>query len=195
MNPIKNFKQWRKQRKQLQGLHDFASVFNSFNQLEKSGMLSFDQKNRRLFIEQPIAYLMIAGGAEKWQAFINNVFLWLYHRQCCEAWDKYILKEELAAVRVASKKYAALTRADIERIRRQRRDEITQSDQEPPKVEPFEFFIVRQATKEEAAEALKNNPKNAIPAGTILAVGHYDPMSENLEMAPWEDIKPFLENK
>lgn len=195
MGIIRRIRQWRITRRSLRRNHELAAVFATLEQLEKSNLLSFDQKNRRLFIEQPLAIIMLTGGVEKWQTFINNTFLWLYHRQCSEAWDKYILKEELAAVRVASKTFASMSRADIARVRRQRRDEITQTDMEPPKIEPFEFFIVKETTNEEAAKIIKSSPKKAIPAGTILAVGHYDPQSENLEMASWEEVKPFLETE
>ena len=192
MNIIKRIRMWRKTRKDLRATHGLASIFKTLGQLEKSNLLSFDSKNRRLFIEQPLALVMMAGGAEKWSSFINNAFLWLYHRQCTEAWDKYILKEELSAVRIATKQHPTMTRADIERVRRQRRDEIAEGDIQPPKIEPFEFFVVREATKEEMEKAAK---EKTVPAGIILAVGHYNPQAERLEMSSWEDVKPFLESE
>lgn len=179
-------------RKDLQGLADFATVFKTFEQLEKANLLSFDQKNRRLFIEQPLAIVMMAGDVEKWKAFINNAFIWLYHRQCTEAWENFLLKEELNAVRLATKEHSGMTRADVERVRRQRRDEILESDMKAPKIEPFEFFVVREANRDEAAKA---GSKDSVPAGTILAVGRYDMQSEQLEMAAWEDVKALFNHK
>ena len=200
MGIFKRLNQWRKSRKQLKQLHDIGSVFHALDQLEKGGMLSFDTKNRRLFIEEPLALVMMAGGSEKWTNFIQNCFTWLYHRQCTEAWKKYILKEELDAVRVATKKYTAMTRADIERVRRARRDEIAQGDIEPPKVEPFEFFVVRAVSNDAAAkpqptengESGGANKRKAVPAGEILAVGHYEPETEQLELGAWEDVSLYL---
>ena len=130
MGFLKRFRQWCKSRKQLKKLHNIGSVFHALNELEKGGMLSFDINNRRLFIEEPLALVMMTGGAKKWENFIGNCFVWLYHRQCSEAWDQYIKTEELDAVRVASKQYAAMTRADVERVRRVRRDEIMEGDGE-----------------------------------------------------------------
>lgn len=200
MGIFKRFNQWRKSRKQLKQLHDIGSVFHALDAMEKGGMLSFDTKNRRLFIEEPLALVMMAGGTEKWTNFIQNCFTWLYHRQCAEAWSKYILKEELDAVRVASKQYTAMTRADVERVRRARRDEIAQGDMEPPKVEAFEFFVVRVVSNDTAAkpqpaengESGGANKRKAVPAGEILAVGHYEPETEQLELASWEEVSLYL---
>lgn len=200
MKLFRRFRQWRKSRKQLRQLHDIGSIFHSFDLMEKSGMISFDIKSRRLFIEEPLALIMMGGGAKRWSNFIQNCFTWLYHRQCAEAWSEYILKEELDAVRVASEQYAAMTRADIERVRQARRDEIAQSDMEPPKVEPFEFFVVRAVSNDAAAkpqptenrESGGANKRKAVPAGEILAVGHYEPETEQLELGAWEDVSPYL---
>lgn len=201
MGIFKRLNHWCKSRKQLKQLHDIGSVFHALDAMEKGGMLSFDTRNRRLFIEEPLALIMMAGGAEKWTNFIQNCFTWLYHRQCTEAWKAYILKEELDAVRVATKKYTAMTRADIERVRRARRDEIAQGDIQPPKVEPFEFFVVRAVLVSASAEPkpTENNKsdgkRQAVPAGEILAIGHYDPDTEQLEIGSWEDVSLYLKHE
>ena len=206
MGIFKRFNQWRKSRKQLKQLHDIGSVFHALDAMEKGGMLSFDTRNRRLFIEEPLALIMMAGGAEKWTNFIQNCFTWLYHRQCTEAWKAYILKEELDAVRIATKKYTAMTRADIERVRRARRDEIAQGDIQPPKVEPFEFFVVRAVSPSAGSASSPSSPSSSssspsssspkpVPAGEILAVGHYDPDTEQLEIGAWEDVSLYLKHE
>lgn len=229
MGFLKRFRQWCKSRKQLKKLHNIGSVFHALNELEKGGMLSFDINNRRLFIEEPLALVMMTGGAKKWENFIGNCFVWLYHRQCSEAWDQYIKTEELDAVRVASKQYAAMTRADVERVRRVRRDEIMEGDIEPPKVEGFEFFVVRSVNQRpptpshlrggascsgyyegrasgedggatDKGASVRNRPdeggedrkRRTVPAGEILAVGHYDPETEQLELGAWEDVSVYL---
>lgn len=207
MGIFKRFRQWCRSRKQLKKLHDIGSVFHVLDKMEQGGMITFDTRNRRLFIEEPLALVMMAGGAERWANFIQNCFTWLYHRQCAEAWSEYMRKEELDAVRVAANKFTAMTRADIERVRRQRRDEINQGDMEPPKVEPFEFFVVRAAkaarastspasaepkhTEKDGRSDTATN-KTAVPAGEILAVGHYDPDTEQLELGTWEEVSLYL---
>ena len=31
--------------------------------------------------------------------------------------------------------------------------------------------------------------------GRLIAVGHYDPVSQSMEIAPWDDIKDLLQQK
>jgi len=163
----------------------------TLDQLEKSGLIAFDKKNRRLFIEQALAALMLRN-EESWGNFMHNCFTWLYMRQSREAWETYILKEELKAVRRAKKKVTLLTRKDVERIRRARRGEIGLTDMEPPKVEPFEFFVIR-----DDAEAVPENKddRQKVAGGVIVAVGNYNPQTEKFEIAEWEEIKAFMEQK
>jgi hypothetical protein len=126
-----------------------------------------------MFIEQPLALLMMRK-AERWQNFVQNLYLYTYYQQCQRAWQDYMIREELAAVRKAAKG-GELSRYDVERIRRARREEIVQSDMEAPKVEGFEFFIIT-------------------PPTTLIAVGYYDPEKNAMEMAPWEEVAPYLTN-
>ena len=191
MNWIKKIFGGRKERKQLRRLKEFRQVFGTLDRLEHSGLLWYDTKHQRLFMEQPLALVMMRGGAEKWKTFLQNCCLWQYGRECRRAWDEYIRNEELKAVRVAMKAGAeaqppyTLSRRDVERVKRARRDEIALSDMEPPKVEGFEFFVIR--------EDLAGKPQDAVrAAGVWIAVGHYEPGTEFVEMATYEDVKRFL---
>ena len=134
-----------------------------------------------MFVEKPLALLMMRK-AEMWVAFLQNLYLYTYYQQCQRAWNDYVIREELAAVRAAQKSVdkqkkggVQLSRYDVERIRRQRREEILQSDIQPPKVEGFEFFIIT-------------------PPTNLIAVGYYDPEKNAMEMAPWEEVAPYLTN-
>lgn len=89
-------------------------------------------------------------------------------------------KEELSAVREALSKNPKPQRSDIDRIRWSRRQEIALSDMEPPKVEPFEFFIIPDST-EAAVEP--------------IAVGSYDPNTGQMEVAMWNEVKNLLEKQ
>lgn len=189
LNKIKRYFQRKQEKREAEGMKALAGAFDSLHKLERSGMLTFDVKERRLFIEEPLASVM-AVSAENWRNFIQNVFFWLYWRQCQESWDKFMLREELQAVRRAKRKYVAITHADMMRIRHARRDAIAQSDMEPPKVEPFEFFVVR--TVDEKPQEKKKNDK---PSGEILVVGRYDYDSDSLEMADWQSVSDFISRK
>lgn len=173
-------KKRREQRKKLSELKNFSSVFSTFDRLEQSGLLTFDSKSRRLFIAQSLAVLMMRN-AESWVNFVNNVYQWLYYQQAQEAWNAHFLKEELAAVRRASvgenHETVQLSRADIERIRLAARQQVAESDMEPPKVEPFEFFIVQDTTD---------------AAARLIAVGYFNPETNDMELAPWSEVLPLI---
>lgn len=182
MSIFKYFTQKRReQRKKLKELKQFSSTFSTLDRLEQSGLLTFDSKSRRLFIAQSLALLMMKD-AESWVNFITNVYQWLYYQQAQEAWNAHFLKEELAAVRKASvgegHQTVQLSRADVDRIRLAARQQVAESDIEPPKVEPFEMFIV-----EDTVDA---KPR-------IIAVGYFNPETNDMELAPWSDVEPLLQ--
>lgn len=174
-------KKKREQRRKLKELRAFSGVFSTLDRLEQSGLLVWDQKQRRLFIAQSLAVLMMRS-AENWVNFITNTYQWLYYQQAQEAWNAHFLKEELAAVRAASvgenHQTIQLARADVERIRMAARQQVAESDIEPPKMEPFEFFIVQETTDVKAK---------------LIAVGYFDPESNSMELAPWSEIQPLLQ--
>ena len=175
-------KKRREQRKKLKELKQFSSTFSTLDRMEQSGLLTFDSKSRRLFIAQSLAILMMKD-AQSWVNFITNVYQWLYYQQAQEAWNAHFLKEELAAVRRASvgenHETVHLSRADIERIRLAARQQVAESDLEPPKVEPFEMFIV-----EDTVDA---KPR-------IIAVGYFNPETNDMELVPWSEVEPLIKN-
>lgn len=186
MNPFIYFsKKRREQRRKLKELKQFSSTFSTLDRLEQSGLLTFDSKSRRLFIAQSLAVLMMKD-AQSWVNFITNVYQWLYYQQAQEAWNAHFLKEELAAVRKASGSMVngqssmvngQLSRADVERIRLAARQQVAESDIEPPKIEPFEFFIVQDTTD---------------AAAKLIAVGYFNPETNDMELAPWSEVEPLI---
>lgn len=190
MNIIKKLKERRSQNKKLQQLSVYAGCFNSLNIMADRGLIEWNQKLRQLYIDSSLAFVMMRT-PESWKNFINNIFLWQYSRECDHAWADYFQKEELKSVREASKKYASLSRKDVERIREARRQEILQSDIEPPKVEGFEFFIVSPPA---SSELPGPDPQTGQPVGRLTAVGHYDPDTGQMEMALWADVEHLIKN-
>jgi len=200
-NPIKQWLQKRQQKKaskqNLRWLQSVAQQHQWLDQLRTSGLLQWDVVQRRLFIEADLAVLFLQD-AQHWTAFIHNTYQWLYYLESQSAVEDYFHQEELKAVRDAMAASEAsgrvggdsvatkLSREDIDRIRRNRRAEIIQSDVPTPQVEPFEFFIVRSDEPSTAA---------AQASGRLIAVGHYDPVSQSMEIAPWEEIQPLLQQK
>ena len=182
MNPFTYFsKKRREQRKKLKELRQFSSTFSTLDRLEQSGLLTFDSKSRRLFISQSLAVLTMLRSPEAYVATVQNLYLWTYWQQIQQVTADTMLKAELAAVRAASvgenHETNQLSRADIERIRLAARQQVAESDVEPPKVEPFEIFIV-----EDTVDA---KPK-------IIAVGYFDPETNDTELAPWSEVEPLI---
>jgi len=202
---------WRERRQQKKALKARQQLLQTYALLDKvfdSGQLSFDPKSRRLFITQPLASLLMAKGADAWINSIHTIYQYTYLRQSQQAWDDYMQKEELAAVREAMQKAKShedgkkvaptagspnaeansqfsilnsqLSRSDIDRIRLARRQQIAFSDMEPPKIEPFEFFIIPLSTE------AKIEP---------LAVGYYDPSTGQMDVATWDAVKTLLSDR
>lgn len=201
---FKHWKERKEQKRKLKELSSFASVFKTLDTMQEKGLLSWDWKSRRLFIELPLAIVMMQN-AESWRNFIQNLYLWQYSKECDRAWADFMQKEELKAVREYAKKAAsvpaastagkkALTRGDIERIRTARRNEILLSDMQPPKVEGFEFFIVSPPDlhTEPPLHQQGGVGGGSSPVGQLVAVGHFDPDTERIEMATWEEVSSLL---
>lgn len=173
-------KKRREQRKKLKELKAFSSTFSTLDRLEQSGLLVWDQKQRRLFIAQSL-FVLTASDAESFVTFTQNVYLWLTYQESQRLWNDHFLREELAAVRRASvgdnHETVQLSRADVERIRLAARQQVAESDIEPPKIEPFEFFIVQDTTD---------------AAAKLIAVGYFNPETNDMELAPWSEVEPLL---
>lgn len=180
MNILKKIRNYRERKRDLQRLRNYAGVTATLKRLADSGMLYWEPKQRRMMIAEPLA-LMMMQTAEGWQNFIQNLYLWTYADECNRAWTDYLQREELAAVRRAATKLSPtttqLTRQEIDRIRRARRSEIAQSDLQPPRVEPFEFFIIPDTTE---------------PSPAPIAVGWFDPETDRQDLAAWSDVSAAL---
>ena len=187
-------KKWRDRRQQKRKQRETQQTLQTWALLEKlfdAGQISFDHKAHRLFITQPVASLLMAKGADAWVQSVHNIYNYVHFLQTQQAWDEYMQKEEMKAVRDAmqatkehqpsavSPQPSSLSRQDIDRIRWSRRQEIGLSDMEPPKVEPFEFFIIPLTTE------AKVEP---------LAVGYYDPNTGQMDVATWSDVAQLLKD-
>lgn len=193
MNILQKWRDRRAQKKKLRELATVSSTFATLDRLMASGLLSWQPKTRQMLIAEPLATIFMQT-AEKWQSFIQNLYRWTYYQQCQEAWEKFFEREELKAVRDAmadgehidstpdgdiTQHPPVMTRDTIDRIRRARRAEIAQSDMPAPKVQPFEFFCVRD-TKDKEAQ--------------VVFVGHFDPDTDQIDMATWEDVQRLMQS-
>jgi hypothetical protein len=177
----------RNQRETQQTLQMWALLEKLFD----AGQISFDHKAHRLFITQPVASLLMSRGADAWVQSVHNIYNYVHFLQTQQAWEEYMQKEEMKAVRDAmqaakehqpssvSHQPSSISRSDIDRIRLARRQQIAFSDMEPPKVEPFEFFIIPLSTE------AKVEP---------LAVGYYDPNTGQMDVATWDEVAQLLKD-
>ena len=152
------FQKWRARRTnkaQLQRLHTFASTFASMQRLEKGGLLTWEEKTRRLFIAQPLAIVMLAQGYDRWRNFLNNVFLYHMYNLQNKQWQDYVLDEQAKAVRQRRSEVTILTKAETERIRRTVRDNIPADAVPLLPIKPFEFFILAETVAPAAAAPSK----------------------------------------
>ena len=196
MNILKKWRERRQQKRKQRETQQTLQIWALLEKLFDAGQISFDRKAHRLFITQPVASLLMSKGADAWVQSVHNIYNYVHFLQTQQAWEDYLQKEELAAVRDAmqalgdgssrdsershkNRPLGELSRSDIDRIRLARRQQIAFSDMEPPKVEPFEFFIIPLSTE------AKVEP---------LAVGYYDPNTGQMDVATWDDVKALLKD-
>lgn len=203
MGIIQKWKERRAQRRKLREWRNLAQVYGTLELFADKGLLEWNQKLRQLYIDSNLALLMMRD-VDSWQHFIGGIYTWLYGRECNRAWDEFMDKEGLKAVReymARLPKGKTLSRQDIDRIREARRMEIAQSDMEPPKIEGFEFFIIAPPDLQHSGDGSAVNaglsqtePSPNQPVGQLVSVGHYDPATDHMEMALWSDVAPLLKN-
>ena len=189
MGIIQKWKERRAQRRKLREWRNLAQVYGTLELFADKGLLEWNAKLRQLYIDSNLALLMMRD-VDSWQHFIGGIYTWLYGRECNRAWDEFMDKEGLKAVReymARLPKGKTLSRQDIDRIREARRMEIAQSDMEPPKIEGFEFFIIAPPD----LHADGSVPNDSV-VGKLISVGHYDPTTDHMEMALWEEVQSLI---
>lgn len=177
---------FRRKNKQLKELQDLAAMTAIFEKLSLQGVIFWRKKDNILIIEEYLAKLKMAEGREGFLKFLNQVATWQNSIIIQEAYADQCLKVETDAVRKAQRKYASLTKADVQRIRQDARENmpIIPIDQLDC-IKEFEIFVVR-ANAPSAQDATEES-------GQLLALGHYD--GEKVEMSMYNDIKHILHDK
>lgn len=177
---------FKRKNKKLKELQDLAAMTAIFEKLSRQGVIFWRKKDNILIIEEYLAKLKMAEGREGFLKFLNQVATWQNSIIIQEAYADQCLKVETDAVRKAQRKYASLTKADVQRIRQDARENmpIIPIDQLDC-IKEFEIFVVR-ANAPSAQDATEES-------GQLLALGHYD--GEKVEMAMYDEIKHILHDK
>ena len=177
---------FRRKNKHLKELQDLAAMTAIFEKWSRQGVIFWRKKDKILIIEEYLAMLKMSEGRDGFLKFLNQVATWQNNILIQEAYAAHCLKVETEAVREAQRKYASLTKADIQRIRQYARENmpiipINQLDC----IKEFDIFVVR-SNATSAQDATEENSQ-------LLALGHFD--GEKVEMAMYDEIKHILHDK
>ncbi len=178
----------RKNKKQLRELQNVSSAFAIIGEFNRRGLIHWQVKSKMLLIEEQLALVQLAQGAEGFQRFLQHVCDWQNYNLMANAYEEQRIRVESAAVREAeSKEGKVLTNADIQRIRQKARNSMQVTDPKDMKnlIREFDMLIIR-AGAPAIANATQEN-------GQLLAVGHYD--GEKLELAMYDDVKSSLQDE
>lgn len=174
---------FRSKNKNLKELQDLAAMTAIFEKLSRLGVIFWRKKDNILVIEEYFAKIKLAEGREGFLKFLNQVATWQNNILIQEAYSAHCLTVETEAVRKAQRKFALLTKADIQRIRQNARDNMPVIlPEQLDCIKEFDIFVVR-ASAPSAQEATDES-------GQLLALGHYD--GEKVEMAMYDDVKYIL---
>lgn len=177
---------FRSKNKTFEELKDLAAMMAIFEEWIRRGVILWCKKDKILIIEEYLAMLKMSEGREGFLKFLNQVATWQNNIIIQEAYSAHCLKVETDAVRKAQRKYAALTKADIMRIRQEARENMPFiSPEQLGCIKEFDIFVVR-ASAPSAQDATEES-------GQLLALGHYD--GEKVEMAMYDEIKHILHDK
>ena len=177
---------FRRKNKHLKELQDLAAMIGIFEILSRRGVVFWRKKDNILIIEEYFVMLKMAEGREGFLKFLNQVATWQNNIIIQEAYSAECLKVETDAVRKAQRKYANLTKADIQRIRQETRENMPMIPLEQLEyIKEFDIFVVR-ANAPSAQDATEES-------GQLLALGHYD--GEKVEMAMYDEVKHILHDK
>ena len=183
-NPFRR-KNKKRQKKALQNLRYLHEMVGILDKWERHGLIFWRHKDKLLIIEEAVAIIKLAEGRKGFLNFLNQVAVWQSSKLIDEAYESHSIKVETDAVRKAQRKYASLTKSDVQRIRQEARENMPMLPIEQLEyIKEFDIFVVR-ANAPSAQDATKES-------GQLLAIGHFD--GEKVEMAMYDEVKHNLIN-
>ena len=177
---------FRRKNKTFEELKALVAMMAIFEEWSRRGVIFWRKKDKILIIEEYLAMLKMSEGRDGFLKFLNQVAAWQNNILIQEAYAAHCLKVETEAVRKAQRQYAALTKADVMRIRQNVRERMPfVVPEQIGCIKEFDIFVVR-ANAPSAQDA-------TVESGQLLALGHYD--GEKVEMAMYDEIKHILHDK
>ncbi len=171
------FRRKSKHQREVQKLSYTFAILETF---ARRGLIFWKKKDKMLLIEESLAVIKLAEGADGFQHFLDQVAQWQNFQLIQEAYEVHRIDVETKAVREAQKQHSKLDKEDIQRIRQNARMNMPEID--PDKmdtVHEFDILVIR-ANAPSRKEATTGD-------GSLLAVGHYD--GRRVEMAMYDDIR------
>ena len=169
-----------RQRKKNKVLSSVSNAFAALDGLQEKGLIMWMHKDHYLLIAEPLAIYVMTFGAEFFKWFLFSVADWQNFKNLQAAYDQERVRLEGEAIRQAALQHDQLTMADLDRIRRNAREQIREINPDTiPQLTEFDiFFIIRESAPTAVDASVEN--------GQLVAVGHFD--GSKIEMEMWEDI-------
>ena len=169
-----------RQRSKIKNLAVVSEVFASLEGLQEKGLILWMHKDHSLLIAEPLAVYVMAFGSTFFKSFLYSVVDWQNYKNLKAAYEQERVRLEGEAIRRAASQLDRLTMDDLDRIRRNAREQMHEINTDTlPLVKEFDIFIIRES----APTAVDASTEN----GQLVAVGHFD--GSKIEMEIWEDIK------
>ena len=166
-------------RKKNKVLASVSNAFAALDGLQEKGLILWMHKDHYLLIAEPLAIYVMTFGAEFFKWFLFSVADWQNFKNLQAAYDQERVRLEGEAIRQEALQHDQLTMADLDRIRRNAREQIREINPDTiPQLTEFDIFIIRESAPTAVDASVEN--------GQLVAVGHFD--GSKIEMEMWEDI-------
>lgn len=167
---------WRSRRNR-KNLKSLAQSIDLVDKLIGANQIFWFKEKNQFIIDERLALIFLFDKV-KWTGFLNMLLLYAQYQYTYDATIKKKQEIEKKAVSEAYKQNPDLTESDIQRIRNNAIENV--SEMEIEVLKEIDFAIVRK----DAPIVSRATEEN----GQLLVVGHYD-SEKNLEMANWEEVK------
>lgn len=143
----------KKTKRKMPDRISVLGVISVLDRFSGSGLLTLDERNRRVVISATLARVFI-GNMEKWEGFIHNVYLWMLYNLSTSEWKRIFLDAETEAIRQARKKYVQLTPGEIAQVRSDARRKVDVNALPLPEVSGMDFVVTSVGISPDSPEAI-----------------------------------------
>lgn len=179
MGLLSKWREYRKEQKRRKQQAHMAGIFGNIQILMDKKLLFWEGAKRRLYIAEPLALVMLGKGRTAWCNFLQNLYLHRSFQLQLEANEKRIQEAQSKAVKDRVSTGVPVKTGEMDRIRRAVRDGFEHEVSPVEKIETFEFVVI------------EDHPQGDAHA-KVTIVGEYNPETNMIDMAPWEDVQAAI---